>query len=132
MNGVKRRVARGVKLLDQRAPGWDQRIRLHHLDMSCGNKCVLGQLYGDYSRGLAAVFGDEPGVYFRTGYHYGFNKYWLTNFAELNQEWSRVIRERRIKDRERRMKDIIDDPAMKKFVDAIREDRLRLKVPVDA
>lgn len=93
---TEQRVARGVKLLDKQVPGWDQRIRLHHLDMASGYKCVLGQLYGDYPRALDALFGSKHGMFLATGTRYGFNRYWSRNFDPLDEEWTRVILQRRL------------------------------------
>lgn len=101
MIGVKWRVARGVKLLDKRMPGWDERINLHRLDMGNGTHCVLGQLYGDYYRGLDVLLGDNSNS---NGYHYAFNTYFLTSDV-LDREWTRVITDRRIAAAERFIKD---------------------------
>lgn len=92
----QRRVARGVKLLDEQVPGWDERIRLGSLDMADGTKCVLGQLYGEYPRAVDVLFGSKyGGLLFSTGYRYGFNTYFAYKFGPLDREWTRVILERR-------------------------------------
>lgn len=53
----KARIAKGMALLDERAPGWESRINLDKLDLKSCTTCVLGQLFGDYSAGrnLASV-----------------------------------------------------------------------------
>lgn len=43
------RVAKGVALLDEQMPGWEQRISLDVLDISSGQWCVAGQLSGVHS-----------------------------------------------------------------------------------
>ena len=44
-------VARGVKLLDQLAPGWVRKINKEYLDMADSGLCMLGQTFGDYGEG---------------------------------------------------------------------------------
>jgi len=46
-------VTRGVDLLDAREPDWWLSINVGTLDVQNSRLCVLGQLYGDYDRGLA-------------------------------------------------------------------------------
>jgi hypothetical protein len=45
MQDVMLRVKRGAALLDERIPGWDQRIDLDTLRIADSGQCVLGQLY---------------------------------------------------------------------------------------
>lgn len=54
------RVAVGAALLDQTVPGWWQRVDLETLDICRYNRCVLGQLFGDWIVGLDALFGTMP------------------------------------------------------------------------
>src|SRR6266567_688106 len=46
---------RGVALLNERRPGWEDRINLNILDMTCGNFCVLGQEFGDWRIGKGVL-----------------------------------------------------------------------------
>jgi hypothetical protein len=41
-------VAAGMKLLDEKMPGWEGKINLDKLDLYNTEKCILGQLCGDY------------------------------------------------------------------------------------
>lgn len=53
-NSHKKRVTRGLALLDQRMPGWEKRVSLDSLDLSRGDRCILGQVYssdGSYTSG---------------------------------------------------------------------------------
>jgi hypothetical protein len=54
-----RRVKAGAALLDERMPGWAERIELAQLDLSSEWKCVLGQLFEEsqtvYLPGLGEV-----------------------------------------------------------------------------
>jgi hypothetical protein len=47
MSTIAERVARGAALLDEREPGWWQRIDLETLDLGAPCHCVLGQLATD-------------------------------------------------------------------------------------
>lgn len=40
------RVVRGAELLDERMPGWADRVDVATLDMNCPHNCVLGQTAG--------------------------------------------------------------------------------------
>lgn len=48
---LKKRVNRGMELLDKENPEWDQKINLQTLNTSTLLSCVLGQLYGNYVEG---------------------------------------------------------------------------------
>jgi hypothetical protein len=98
MSTVAERVARGAALLDEREPGWAERIDLGRLDVMSECRCVLGQLYlrewpdlrlpylfavralgiDDTQAEQALGFDDEDGEY-----------------PELTAEWHRVITARR-------------------------------------
>lgn len=54
------RVERGATLLDQRVPGWHERVDVHRLRLISTADCVLGQLFGHYDVDEAvALAGDE-------------------------------------------------------------------------
>lgn len=59
---IKSRVAAGALLLDERNPGWHWDVNLDLLDLGDGHQCVLGQLYGFYTDGRNALYGNpnEP------------------------------------------------------------------------
>ena len=50
-----KRVAMGADLLDLKMPGWRDRIRVSALDMGACRRCILGQLFGVYVRGVWAL-----------------------------------------------------------------------------
>lgn len=54
---AREQIARGVALLDQTDPGWMDRIDVLSLALSDCNRCVLGQLHGEFFRGAAKQFG---------------------------------------------------------------------------
>lgn len=70
---ITARVQRGAKLLDKELPGWHTRINLHNLDLNNCEQCILGQLYGDYSKGLDAMFHGDQQYFSR--YHFGFSSF---------------------------------------------------------
>lgn len=63
---MKNNVLRGIELLDRQVPGWRDRIDWDKLDMTNCYKCILGQLFGEYSEGVEEL-GALPGS------HYGFD-----------------------------------------------------------
>ncbi len=63
-------VARGVALLDEKVPGWRERIDIETLDIESPQRCIVGQPCGGYETAMRR-FGLEP--YGRgVGAHYGF------------------------------------------------------------
>ena len=49
---VRERVQRGAEYLDEREPGWHRRIDPDTLELGSGDRCVLGQLHGEFRLGL--------------------------------------------------------------------------------
>ncbi|MBX4198906.1 hypothetical protein KW800_01355 [Candidatus Parcubacteria bacterium] len=47
---IRRRVRYGAKQLDRFQPGWVGRVDVDKLDVSDRERCVAGQLVGDFSR----------------------------------------------------------------------------------
>lgn len=107
-------VAVGAGLLDLAVPDWWKpgRVDPVKLDQRGTESCVLGQLYGDWITGLAALFenmlhGDAPtGAVFVAAEHAGF---WVNEhlpegdntaasdgrYAELTEQWRAAIARRR-------------------------------------
>jgi hypothetical protein len=94
---IKERVAYGVRFLDSVEPGWEDKVDLVKLNMAAGDRCVLGQVFGDYYDAAIKWFGsvDAP-----TARDYGFIARShsmlreITEFHYLRDEWRRVIQER--------------------------------------
>lgn len=59
MSAIAERVAAGAAFLDEREPGWDQRIDLGRLNLKSECRCVLGQL----NSALASDWGVITGKY---------------------------------------------------------------------
>jgi hypothetical protein len=92
------RVAKGAALLDDKKPGWAERIDLGKLQMHSCYECILGQLFAaDHLTDAHTPFGvgirallladddDVPSAY-------GFDGH---DADALNAEWEHVITERR-------------------------------------
>ena len=52
LDAARTRAHRGAALLDDQDPGWPARIDPARLSLADGQACVLGQLWGEYRRGL--------------------------------------------------------------------------------
>lgn len=99
------RVRAGARYLDDVDPGWCERIDAATLELNDGACCVLGQLHGDFRRGLARAhlldlssapranlmpwrfgFQCEPGLDEETA---------ARDYAFLDRAWQAVIAERK-------------------------------------
>jgi hypothetical protein len=83
------RVAAGAMLLDERKPGWYKTIDNALLNIASCRKCVLGQVYGDFSDGVRELaLGSQFGQY---GFSCG------SDTAEaINEAWREVIGGKRL------------------------------------
>lgn len=94
---MRERVARGARLLDQRAPGWWHRVSVLDLDISDPAKCVLGQVFGRYGPGVGFLAVDDPAEYgFTLGdapppSHGERGRKALARWQALTDAWSREI-----------------------------------------
>lgn len=91
---IAERVARGAALLDEREPGWWQRINVRTLDIRSCKRCVLGQLEGWPS--INARF--DPSLGFDAGE--GSPQEVVADFNALTAEWRRLIKARRAGERD--------------------------------
>jgi hypothetical protein len=66
------RVERGAALLDRAEPGWHLRIARDRLAMESCDRCVLGQLHGDYLKGFRCVLRDLPARNLYSAAEHGF------------------------------------------------------------
>lgn len=101
---VAERVTRGVALLDEKVPGWVDKVNVERLDVSNGVTCVLGQLYGAYNSGRAKLDLDEAQAA-ELGFQVRFPKGGTSlgdlvvllvaafgdEYPALTKEWQRVI-----------------------------------------
>lgn len=108
MATITERVARGAALLDEKLPGWVERIDLDKLNLFDDERCVIGQLFTYDPTSESEAF--EVGAFDLFGLDYSFNAnapaliehgfsdrsdVELAIFAELTAEWKRVILARR-------------------------------------
>jgi hypothetical protein len=85
------RVERGAALLDRARPGWEREVSLDRLAMSSCNRCILGQVYGDYVDGLVSL------NLFGAAAEYGFSfdsRDTFIDSADLADAWHALIRRR--------------------------------------
>jgi hypothetical protein len=75
-------VDNGAALLDERLPGWREVIDPDTLELADGCHCILGQLFGDYGKGID-ILAVNP---VRHGFVAG-----RTTYARLNAAWRRVL-----------------------------------------
>lgn len=73
------RIGRGAGLLDSAVPGWALQVNVCTIRLESPMRCILGQLYGDYSRGCLSlgVEGDEYGFC-----EAGFEYIWMEKINE--------------------------------------------------
>lgn len=86
-------VQAGAKLLDEHFIGWASKINTTDLNMSDGLRCILGQLYGGYSKGLNHLrLTNSEGIVL------GFASNRVECVETLRAEWVREIKARAPKD----------------------------------
>lgn len=85
-------VERGARLLDFKCPGWFQKINRVTLDMADNKKCILGQVYGDYTQGALQVGLETP----RSRFEHGFAVPGIITgeVVECKRAWSCAIEAR--------------------------------------
>lgn len=94
MDSIQDRVQHGAALLDQHRPEWWKIINLDELRMDNTCNCVLGQCYGTFDQGKLALDLDIARPTHQDAAH-GFEYYAPGDYRRLQNEWVRVITERR-------------------------------------
>jgi len=93
MMTVEERVKRGVRLLDKKIPDWRSQLEATKLDMSSCYNCVLGQLYGEYLRGLEVLNIERN--YFAENLGFDIFNYptntCKNDYNELQQTWEKEL-----------------------------------------
>ena len=89
----------GAMLLDERCPGWFERIDMATLDMSGACNCILGQLYGSSESGCNAL-GVKNYRSFRPTYGFEASSIggYMKNADALTREWCEHIEDRRARE----------------------------------
>lgn len=100
------RVRAGVALLDDRKPGWANRVDVDRLEMQACDRCVLGQLFGDFHEGMERLVPDHWDISPEPAITYGFDAEplgpgeWVDrgrlrfDYRMLRRLWTYVIRQR--------------------------------------
>lgn len=86
---VEERVRNGAAFLDERVPGWRERVDPDELAIQQCDYCVLGQVFGSVADGCAslALYDGSVGRLQRLGF------YWYNGegLAALNTAWRREL-----------------------------------------
>lgn len=86
------RVRAGIALLDEKVPGWHERIDLDRFAMNSCDRCVLGQLFGGFVAGALAIGFEMSGS---DEVAAGFDLDWgEVGYRTLTRLWTYVIRQR--------------------------------------
>lgn len=100
-------IARGAAFLDEKTPGWRERIDLDKLDLGECDVCVLGQLSGTDDRWAWTTVVRNFGLSTRIVHKFGFSVDDSDDlfyddsgeldelYNQLTQEWKTYIRETR-------------------------------------
>ncbi len=90
MSATSERVGAGAALLDGRLPGWRDLVDVDRLDLAVCDECVLGQIFGDYSRGVDAL-----GLTQADAIQLGFDRAPRGSWNTLTSAWRFLIRSAR-------------------------------------
>ncbi len=93
---LRERVERGAAFLDEHEQRWWKLIQEERLDLSDPCDCVLGQIHGSYSRGLAKL-ADDLGSEWGTDVKHGFELSVIDGnaWASLDALWLEAIAQRK-------------------------------------
>jgi hypothetical protein len=73
----------GAALLDERLPGWRDAVDPTRLVLTDPCNCVLGQVFGEYGRGLDLLAIDNPALF---GFLRG-----RSSWERLTEAWRKVL-----------------------------------------
>jgi hypothetical protein len=96
------RVRRGAALLDRVRPGWAREIDRDRLAMESCDRCILGQLWGDYMDGFRELVRPLDSRILFSAADHGFTlplreqtgPWTMNRFAALADAWRDEIRKR--------------------------------------
>jgi hypothetical protein len=89
------RVRRGAALLDEVQPGWWREIDTARLAMVTCDRCILGQLYGEFGTGWRVVLSPVRRDWPCNAADHGFTLYDpRESFADLTDAWRAEIARR--------------------------------------
>lgn len=86
----KREINKGIRLLNEKSPGWQQKVDAGHLDMGShprvGQADLLTQVFGSYDEGLTAL-----DIYSQEAILCGFRDGMQGGAGELTYEWKEIL-----------------------------------------
>lgn len=88
------RVARGISLLDAELTNWRASIDLSKLHMHSPTHCILGQLYGDFTKGSHYLFGPVGRhrlVNHEQNVAHGFHLHGDESLGLLKEAWKQAL-----------------------------------------
>lgn len=90
----EQQIAAGMQWLDRHVPGWEQRIDVNRLGLHDCERCVIGQLVGNYKEWIGGYHQTSlPTVTKAMAVNLGFNT--TINYHQLTNEWKSAILARR-------------------------------------
>lgn len=89
---IQAKVKAGAAFLDVVKPGWTKKINLDELDLTGTYTCVLGEIYGDYGKGLTSL-GLIAGTEIPD--NLGFHSTSSVQYTRLTRAWKAFIRKLR-------------------------------------
>lgn len=92
MDEIRERVERGAALLDERVPGWVDRINVDRLNVSSLFDCPLGQVFDGFWAGHKRLWGELWMVSEARACGFGDLP---KNYPRLNAAWKSLILSRR-------------------------------------
>jgi hypothetical protein len=98
---IRKRVARGTALLDERSPGWWRWLPPESIDMAYGNHCVLGSVNPDVGYygmldelEISDSGSDEPGTVVWYGFDIACDEYTADScetYNRLTDTWRGLV-----------------------------------------
>lgn len=79
-------VANGVWLLDRRQPGWRSQMHPKYFDLTHACKCILGQVFGDYTSGILTL-----DIVHTAGEHGFIRVNGLYDYPDLKRAWRKAL-----------------------------------------
>lgn len=92
MSTIRRRVNRGVAFLNECVPGWKDKISVDRLNLHDPYNCVLGQLFGEYGKGVDKLNIDTIKKRTLLGFTEASGPDYTTFHPRLTKVWKNKIR----------------------------------------
>ena len=84
-------IAAGIALLDEKVPHWRAFIKPNELGMEWCDRCILGQIFGDYDTGLErlGILAEDEEELENVAASLGFVKF--GDWDKLTQAWKEAL-----------------------------------------